>query len=77
MGKTGRYKYDPEKGEMVKVSDEIPNICVFDCFCPEGGYWSRNLGHKPTFVESRTHKRKLMRERGLSEANDALTKKEL
>jgi len=73
MNKTGRYRYDPVLKSLVKVSDRVPNVQVFDCFCPEGGYYSGNL---ETFVDSRAHKRRLLESRGLKEVNQ-LTKREV
>jgi hypothetical protein len=74
MNKTGRYVFDKAKGEFVRVSDRPPNVQVFDCFVPEGGYYSENLG---TFVESRSQKRRILKERGLAESNSKLTRREL
>ena len=74
MSNTGRYKYDPTSGRVVKVSERIPHISVFDCFCPEGGYFSENLG---SFVRSRTHKRELLESQGLRETNDKLSVREV
>lgn len=78
--KTGRYRYNKETGEMEKISDAIPNVCVFDCHVPEGGYWSENLARKPgekVFIESRSEKRRLLRERGLREVGDKLSTTEV
>lgn len=68
MSYTGRYKYNPKTGEVEKISDEIPNVCVFDCYVPEGGYYSSNL---ETFVGSRRDKRQILKEKGLREVGDA------
>lgn len=73
VNKTGTYKWDPEKGEMVKISDRAHVAHAFDCYVPEGGYYSDNLG---TFVESRAHKRRLMKEQNVKEASN-LTVREL
>jgi hypothetical protein len=65
MSYTGRYKYNKETGKVERVSDLTPNVAgVFDCYCPEGGYYSEHLG---TFIRSRTHKRELLRSKGLAE----------
>jgi hypothetical protein len=66
MSYTGRYKYNKETGELEKISgDSVPHVGgVFDCYCPEGGYYSEHLGQ---YVRSRTHKREILRSRGLAE----------
>lgn len=66
-GYSGRYKYDKELGKMVKISDSLPNVQVFDCFCPDGGYWSNNISDKPVYIESRAHKRQLLAKENLRE----------
>lgn len=70
--KTGRYLYVKGKG-FVKVSDRPPNVQVFDCYCPETGYYSENLERH---VSSRSEKRRLLREQGLKEQGE-LTKREV
>ncbi len=45
--------------------------------CPDGGYWSQNISDTPVFIRDREHKRKLLKENGLMEKNNTLTKKEL
>jgi len=74
MSYTGTYKFDPKQGRMVCISKRMPNTQVFDCYVPEGGYYSENLGG---FVESRRQKRRILREKGLVEKGDRLTKKEV
>jgi hypothetical protein len=64
MNKTGTYKWSKVLGKMVLVSDRIPNTQVFDVYCPEGGYYSPNLECR---VESRSHKRKILKAEGLIE----------
>ena len=73
MSKTGTYKY--VNGEMVKVSDRIPNAQVFDCHVPNKGYWSENAGHKPVFFTDRAEKRAHLKANGMAERAE-LTKKE-
>ena len=73
MSKTGTYVYVKGEG-LVKVSDRVPNVQVFDCFVPDGGYYSDNL---ETYVESRAHKRQLMAAQGVHEKEDKLTKREI
>jgi hypothetical protein len=79
VNKTGTYRWDSKLQKMVKVSGRIPNTQVFDCFVPDGGYYSMNLSNRPgpVFVESRKHKRRLMEKRGVVEANDSLNRREL
>jgi hypothetical protein len=79
MSKTGTYRWDAKLQQMVKVSERIPNTQVFDCFVPDGGYYSMNLSSRPgpVFVRSRKHKRELMAKRGVVEANDGLNRREL
>lgn len=72
---TGTYTFVKELGCLVKISGRA-NSCVFDCFCPEGGYISDNLGPTPVYVESRSHKRQLLQARGLREAS-ALSSREV
>lgn len=70
MNNTGVYKFDKELGRVVKISDQVPNVCVLDCVCPEGGYYSHNLSQdvkRPVWVQSRSHKRRLLEARGLRE----------
>jgi hypothetical protein len=76
MSKTGVYKYDKVTGEVVKISHRTPNVCVFDCTCPEGGYYSHNLApdpKHPVFVESRSHKRRILASRGLRECHSDIS----
>ena len=68
--KNGTYKYNRETGRLERISDGTTVRNIFDCFVPQGGYWSENLSQKPgdkVFVESRAHKRRLLSKRGLRE----------
>lgn len=73
INKTGTYKL--VNGKLEKISDRVPNTQVFDCYVPEGGYYSENLCPDPgksVFVKSRQHKRALMKAQGVRETNDKL-----
>jgi len=59
---TGRYKVIA--GVLRKVSCQTGSRRFLTCTVPEGGYHSEHLG---CFVESRTHKRKLLDGLGLEE----------
>ncbi len=74
MTATGTYKM--VDGKFTKVSDRIPNTQVFDCFVPNKGYVSHNLGHRPVEINSRRDKRRAMAAAGLREEG-TLSKKEL
>lgn len=74
MSYTGTYKYNKETGKVERISESTPNICVFDVYVPDGGYFSENLCQ---FVESRKHKREILKRLGLREMNDKLTEREL
>jgi hypothetical protein len=67
--------FDSEQGKFVFVSKETGKS-PYDVFVPDGGYWSQNLGPKPIFVESRAHKRRLLKERNWEERSQ-LSKKEV
>lgn len=74
---SGKYIFNKGLGRLVQVSSSVPYVAyIGQCFCPKGGYWSHNLGHTPVYVESRTHKRRLLQERGLAE-KASLTRREL
>lgn len=74
--KTGRYKWNPKTQKMELLYARPPNVCVFDCFVPDGGYLSTNIGHKPVYLRSRAEKRKILKERGLKESG-SLTRREI
>jgi len=74
MSYTGVYKYDKTTGQVVLISERTPDVQVFDVHVPEGGYYSDNL---QTFVQSRQHKRELLKAQGLRETNDKLTRREI
>ena len=64
--KTGTYMV--VDGEVVKVSDQVPKVAyTFDCFVPNKGYFSENLG---CFIDSRHKKRAVMQAQGVKEAGD-------
>lgn len=63
--KHGTYVWDSVRREFVKVSNRTK--ARMEVSCPEGGYYSENLG---AFVRSRQHKRELLEKRGLRETND-------
>lgn len=66
MSNTGTYRVID--GKVVKVSDRVPGLAyTFDCFVPNGGYNSENLG---CFIDSRRKKREVMRVQGVREAGD-------
>lgn len=67
---SGRY-VQQQDGTWSRIGDA--NCNVFDVYVPEGGYFSENL---ETFVESRAHKRKLMKARNLKE-KQRLTRREI
>lgn len=60
--KTGRYVM--RNGKVMKISNKVGSRRFLTCSCPSGGYHSENLG---CFVESRTHKRELLDQKGLEE----------
>lgn len=60
---TGTYKV--VNGKLTRVSRKAGPRRFLSVTCPPGGYDSEHLG---CFVESRTHKRRLLDERGLEEA---------
>jgi hypothetical protein len=66
MSSTGTWKWDRDLGRLVQVSRRVPNVSFNDHVCnvPSGGYFSENLG---SFVEDRSHKRRLMEARGVRE----------
>lgn len=68
----GHYVWDKEKMEFVLKRSGNPSLGLHDAsgarvYCPDGGYVSNNLGHKPVHVKSARHKAAIMRERGLVE----------
>lgn len=75
-GNTGTYRWNAKEGRLEKISDEIPNACVFDCYVPKGGYTSEHIGHRPRFISSRRDKRRIMAREGVREHSE-LTKREL
>lgn len=65
---TGVYKYDSMNDQMVRIDNRgIPDVGVFDCYVPDGGYYSDNL---ECFIESREHKRQVLAAKGLTEIGD-------
>jgi hypothetical protein len=69
MSNTGTYKLID--GKMVKVSDKTPNIKGHMWYPKRsqrshGGYHDEHLGD--VFVESKEHKRQIMKEQHLAEA---------
>jgi hypothetical protein len=70
MNRTGTYKWDPETQEMVKISDVIPTLRIWDATVPSGGYWDTQMAGTPIFIDSRQQKRKLMKKYNVREKND-------
>jgi hypothetical protein len=71
MNKTGTYAF--RDGEFVLVSNRPPNVVrTFDVHCPTGGYWEHNLSPFPMHIDSREHKRKVLKKLGVSEKKDKL-----
>lgn len=69
MSKSGIYKYDPVSKKVVKVSDRVPYVSFDDVSLPPGknSYYSENLG---CFINSRRHKRDVLKRQGLMEVPD-------
>lgn len=67
MSKTGVYKYNPETGEVEKVSDEIPKLkpsCHFPSSAGVDGYYSEACN---IVFRDKDHKRQVLKEKGWAE----------
>ena len=67
MSNTGSYKMID--GKLVKVSDEIPRTIGLATSDKVVGfkkpYWDPNMGDDPVWIKSKSHKAKLLTEKGL------------
>ena len=67
MSKTGRYVYNKELKQVVKISDDIPRLRS-SVWYPKGGYAYFDKAMQRKFY-SKTEKRDYMKANGLTEAH--------
>ena len=79
MGNTGRWLWDKNIKKMVKISEDIPKIAskIDGVFFPaDGKPYIENFGgagkEPGVEVRSKGHKKQIMEERGIEEAEETL-----
>lgn len=71
---TGTYRFDPQTGQVVKVSASTSRGGIPDVYFKEP-YFDPHLAHPEnsqtgTFIRSKAHKAQVMKELGISEKGD-------